>query len=142
MDGASSSPLAIGGFLGFGHAEPAIPEQSVNALLADYIFERYRQFPTIKDRTASCQAAGVRTYTALVDDARVARVLVHVLAVLHHRAEAVLAGGGEHLEASWAAAVEEPLSLGLRDVVSAELRAFLAAVGVLRALVDVCKVQL
>ena len=40
----------------------------------------------------------VRTDAALVDDPRVSRVFVHVLAVLHHHAVAVLTGRSEDLE--------------------------------------------
>ena len=81
----------------------------------------------------------VRTDTALVDDPRVSRVFVHVLAVLHHHAEAVLTGQSEDLKTVVTATRKARVTLKLWCDVTTVLFALFAVVGVLCAFVNRCK---
>ena len=81
----------------------------------------------------------VLTDAALVDDPRVSRVFVHVLAVRHHHAVAVLTGRSENLKTVVTATLKARVALKLWCDVTTVLFAFFAVVGVLCAFVNRCK---
>ena len=81
----------------------------------------------------------VLTDAALVDDPRVSRVFVHVLAVLHHHSVAVLTGRSEDLKTDVTATSEAHVTVILWSDVTTVLFALLTAVGVLCTFVNRCR---